>query len=270
LKQEYKSEIRKWLETHPLKDDQELDVYGVPDFLFDLTDNDDRLKLLNRQIKSLPLQQQKLLLYLARDIEPRLIIESMEYASPELFWLDKALLIKIVDSSARKNDVLLVFAANEFLLNEIHEVADSMEQEVAKTKKRKLQILTLIAVPIVLLFVGLFVLPEMNKPNPVALFEQFKSAYQPPWTSIDTTSFAGGNYYEAFMLLKEDHFTESARLFEETVVADAAFRTGSRWFLALINLQKGDLRSCRDQLRAIKSEDPAFYRSIAKGLDTRL
>ena len=72
LNQVYKSEIRKWLYDNPLTENQELDVHGVPVSLFDLTDADDRLKQLNRQIKGLPLQQQKLLLYLSRDLDPAL------------------------------------------------------------------------------------------------------------------------------------------------------------------------------------------------------
>ena len=70
LKQVYKPEIRKWLDDNPLTENQELDVHGVPESLFDLTDTDDRLKQLNRQIKGLPILQQKLLLYLSRDIAP--------------------------------------------------------------------------------------------------------------------------------------------------------------------------------------------------------
>ncbi|MCX6227440.1 MAG: hypothetical protein NTV01_22350, partial [Bacteroidia bacterium] len=122
-----RTEIRKWLGTHPLTEDQELNIHSVPVSIFDLTDNEDRLKQLNRQIKALPFQQQRLLLYLSRDIDPALIIESMEYSSPELFWLDKALLIKEVYPTARQQDVLLVFAVNESLLNEIYAVSDIMD-----------------------------------------------------------------------------------------------------------------------------------------------
>lgn len=266
MNQVYKSEIRKWLDDNPLTENQELDVHGVPVSLFDLTDADDRLKQLNRQIKGLPLQQQKLLLYLSRDMDPALIIESMEYQSPELFWLDKALLIKEVDPTARQQDVLQVYAVNESLLAEIYAVSDIMDREAEKSKNRKYRNWSLIATPVILLLVYLFVFPVLIKPDPVALYEKFRGTYRPDIASIDTTSYAGGSYYEALLLMDEGNFTESSKLFEEMIPADSSFRVSSRWFLALINLRNGDKESCKEQLKAIQNDDPAFYKKVAEKL----
>lgn len=266
MNQVYKSEIRKWLDDNPLTENQELDVHGVPVSLFDLTDADDRLKQLNRQIKGLPLQQQKLLLYLSRDMDPALIIESMEYQSPELFWLDKALLIKEVDPTARQQDVLQVYAVNESLLAEIYAVSDIMDREAEKSKNRKYRNWSLMATPVILLLVYLFVFPVLIKPDPVALYEKFRGAYRPDIASIDTTSYAGGSYYEALLLMDEGNFTESSKLFEEMIPADSSFRVSSRWFLALINLRNGDKESCKEQLKAIQNDDPAFYKKVAEKL----
>jgi len=264
------AEMRKWLARHPLKEDQELDVHGVPVSVFDLTDTDIRLKQLNRQIKGLPMQQQKLLLYLSRDIDPALIIESMEYPSPELFWLDKALLIKEVDPTARQQDVLQVFAVNESLLEGICTVSDIMDREAKKSKSRTYRNWSLIAAPVILLLAVLFVYPLLIKPDPVALFEKFKDTYRPDTASIDTTSYTGGSYYEAILLMGEGRFPESAKLFEEMIPSDSTFRTSSRWFLALINLRNGDRESCMEQLKAIQTEDPAFYKRVAEKLLQKL
>ncbi|MFA5816816.1 MAG: hypothetical protein WC865_14480 [Bacteroidales bacterium] len=270
MKQVYKPEIRKWLDDNTLTENQELDVHGIPVSLFDLTDTDDRLKQLNRQIKGLPIQQQKLLLYLSRDIDPALIIESMEYSSPELFWLDKALLIKEFDPTARQQDVLQVFAVNESLLAEIYSVSDIMDLEAEKSKSHKYRNWSLIAAPVILLLVYLFIYPVLIKPDPVALYEKFKVTYRPDIASIDTTSYVGGSYYEALLLMDEGNFAESAKLFEEMIPGDSPFRVSSRWFLALINLRNGDRASCREQLKAIQNDDPAFYKQVAEKLSRKL
>ncbi len=264
------AEIRKWLVNHPLTPENEVGVHDVPVSLFELTDTDDRLKQLNRQIKGLPLPQQKLLLYLSRDIDPALIIESMEYTSPELFWLDKALLVKEVDPTARQHDVLQVFAANEFLLKEIYEVSDKVDREAEKSKNRKYLKRSLIALPVLLLLLYIFVFPLVIKPDPVALYEKFKSGFTPDLAKVDTTLYTGGSYYEAVTLLDEGRYADAAKLFEELISSDSTFRTGSRWFLALINLRNGDKSSCKEQLKALEADDPAFYKNVAEKLFRKL
>jgi hypothetical protein len=264
---DYNQEIRKWLADNPISEEVELDVHAVPESIFDLTDASDRIKLLNRQIKALPLQQQKLLHYLSRNVDQALIIESMEYASPELFWLDRALLIKEVDPTARQNDVLRVFAVNEQLLDEIYAVSDIMDLEAEKSKNRKSLKYSLIAAPFFLALVFMFIYPLLVKPNPVALYDEYKNAYQPILSSIDTTSYVGGSYFEALLLMKEGNFSESATLFREIIPVDSTYRASSRWFLALISLRNGDQQSCKEQLKAIQSEDPAFYKKVAEKLD---
>jgi hypothetical protein len=258
--------IRKWLAAHPITDSQELDVHGVPVNLFELAGVDDRLKQLNRQIKTLPIQQQKLLLYLSRDTDPALIIESMEYHSPELFWLDKALLIKEVDPTARQQDVLQVFAVNESLLTEILLVSEIMDSEAEKSRSHKIRNWSLAAAPVILLIVYLFVYPVLIKPNPVSLYDKYKTSYRPDIASIDTTTYAGGSYYEALLLLDEGSFSEAAKLFEEMIPGDNTYRTGARWFLALINLRNGDKQSCKEQLEAIRNDDQPFYKRVAEKL----
>lgn len=263
-------EIRSWLAGHPLPEDREPDVHWVPASLFDLSDIDERLKQLNRQIKGLPLPQQKLLLYLSRDMDPGLIIESMEYPSPELFWLDKALLIKEVDPTARQQDVLHVFALNESLLDEIIAVSDVMDREAEQSKTKKYRNWMLLAAPVILLLLYLFVFPVLIKPDPVAMYEKFKASYQPDLSLIDTASYSGSTYYEAIMLLNEGNFTESRKLFGELIPVDSTFRTVSCWFIALINLREGNKESCREQLRTIRDNDPAFYRKVAEKLSRKL
>lgn len=264
------TEIRKWLANHPLTADYEVGIHDVPMSLFELTDSDDRLKQLNRQIKGLPLQQQKLLLYLSRDIDPALIIESMDYTSPELFWLDKALLVKEVDPTARQHDVLQVFAANEFLLKEIYEVSDKIDREAEKSKNRKYLKWSLVSVPVIVFLLYLFVYPVVMKPDPVALYEKFKSGFTPDLAKVDTTSYNGGSYYEAVTLLDEGRYADAAKLFEELITSESTFRTDSRWFIALINLRNGDKSSCKEQLKALQADDPAFYKKVAEKLFRQL
>ena len=260
------TEIRKWLKYHPLTQDSELDVHGIPPSLFDLACNDERLKQLNRQILSLPLQQQKVLLYLSRDIDPSLIIESMEYTSPELFWLDKALLVKEVDPTARQQDVLQVFSVNESLVEEVKSISDVMDQEEEKAKSKKYRKWALMSLPVILLLLYFVVYPILVKPDTTSLYDKYKSLYRIDLKSIDTLSYAGGSYYEALLLMDEENFVQSAKLFEEMIQADSAFRVSSRWFLALINLRNNDIESCKEQLNALKKEDAVFYKKVAENL----
>jgi hypothetical protein len=265
-----KSGIRRWLTEHPLPDDHGLDIHGVPDFLFDLSDADDRIKLLNKQIKALPVQQQQLLLYLSRDIDPALIIESMEYPSPELFWLDKALLIKEVDPTARQQDVLQVFAVNEILVEEILALSDVMDQEAEKRKSRKFRKWSLISVPLVLLLAWLFLYPLVVHPDTAALYDQFRDLYRPDLSLVDTANFAGGSFYEACLLMDEGNYNQSAQLFSELIPSDSTYRVSSRWFLSLISLRNGNKESCNEQLRAIRMENPVFYKEVAEKLFVKI
>jgi hypothetical protein len=262
--------VRLWLSDHPLEANQDVDVHWVPAELFQMTDADDRLKALNHQIKGLPLKLQKLLLYLAKDTDPSLIIESLEYASPELFWLDKAVLVKEVDPKARQQDVLQVFEINARLLDRILETADEMDREAEKVRSRKIRRWSILAGPLLVLLLYLFVYPLVFRPSPTALFEKFRSAYRPDWSRIDTTAYEGSNYYDAVTLLDDGDFAEAAALFEELVPADSLYRIPARWFLALINLHSGDRQATLEQLKAIRFEDPDFYKKVAEELDRKL
>ncbi len=263
------AEIRKWLIDHPIAANQELDIHEVPVSVFDLSPSEDRLKQLNHQIKSLPLQQQKLLLWLSRDLEPVVIIESMEYASPELFWLDKALLIKEIDPVARQKEVLQVFEINQSLLDQMITVSDLMDAEQEKVKKRKYRNWGLAAAPVVLVLFWLFIYPILSKPDPVALFDRYKITYRVDLSAIDTVSYQGGAFYEANLLMDEGNFNQAATLFEELIAADSTYRTPSRWFLGLLKLRSGDIQSCKEQLNAIRGEDPVFYKKVAEKLVVR-
>jgi len=123
---------------------------------------------------------------------------------------------------------------------------------------------------VIVFLLYLFVYPVVMKPNPVALFEKFKSGFTPNLASVDTTSYSGGSYYEAVTLLEEGNYPNAAKLFEELVTSDSTYRSGSRWFLALINLRNGDKSSCKEQLKALEADDPAFYKKVAEKLFRKL
>jgi hypothetical protein len=259
-------EIRKWLKINSLIDGSELDIHGIPESLFNLLPVEERFKLLNRQIKGLQLQQQRLLHYLSRDIDPALIIETMEYSSPELFWLDKAILVKEVDPTARQQDVLRVFAENASLLEAIIEISEVMDAEAEKLKNKKYRNWLFLSAPVILLFLFLFIYPLLVKPDYQSLYDQYKSVYVPVMSAIDTVSYEGGSYHEALLLMEEGNLSLSAKLFEELIPVDSSYRASSRWFLALINLHEGDVPSCREQLNALRTEDEKFYREVAEKL----
>jgi hypothetical protein len=194
----------------------------------------------------------------------------MEYTSPELFWLDKALLIKEIDPTARQQDVLQVFAENEKLLARIYTISDIMDIEAERARNHKYRNGALIASPLILLLLAIFIYPIVIKPNPVALYEKYKNNFSQDLASIDTLSYAGGAYYEAVLLMNEGNYNESGRLFEELIPSDSTFRVKSRWFLALINLRNGNRESCLEQLKAIQADDPSFYKKTAEKLFTKL
>ena len=264
------SEIRNWLVLNLVQENTGLEVYDVPESLFNRLIDEERLQQLNSQIRGLPLQQQKLLRYLSRDLDPAIIIESMEYASPELFWLDKALLVKEIDPSARQHDVLQVFAANEHLVDEIIRISDLMDREKEKAKSKKYRKWIVIAAPVVVLLSVLVLYPLLFKPDPVALFDRYSGSFLPDTAAVDTTSLSGAAYLEALILMEDGDYAESGRIFQELIPADTLYRIPSRWFLALIELRSGDFMSCKEQLTAIRSEEPDFFRKYAAGLFGKL
>lgn len=258
--------IREWLQAHPLPAGEELSIYEVPETLFEAACSDNRLTELNRRIHSLSLNQQQLLHYLSRDIDTALIIESMNYASPELFWLDRATLVRELDTTARKQDVLQVFRINDQLVEAIYEVADQIDIEDNKVRDRKYRIGFLLAAPLVLLIAIVFLYPVLRSPDPAALYEKYSGAYRPDPAAVDTTASGGLAWQEALIRLGEEDFSGAADWLEEGITGEGPYRTGSRWFLALISLQQGNREGCRNQLDAIRREDPAFFTRYAAKL----
>jgi hypothetical protein len=251
--------IRHWLSGHPLTDGSELDVHGVPEDVFDLAVEDDWLRQLNRQIRRLPAAQQRLLRYLSRDIDPALIIESMEYSSPELFWLDKALLVKEIDPSARQQDVLQVFDANESLVAEIIRVSDLMDEEGEKSHNRRFRKWSLIAAPVLLIILFTVIYPLLFKPDPVALYDRFINRYTPVSGNMDSLSLEGVTFYEGIDLLEEGSFSEAAGLFTQVIQSGGAHQPEARWFLALSQLRTNNRDACIAELKALRSESPVVW-----------
>ncbi len=254
--------VRQWLREHPLQDGTSPDVHVVPESLFELAESDERLQQLNQLIKSLPAPQQRLLRYLSMDIEPALIIESMEYSSPELFWLDKALLVKEVDPTARQQDVIRVFEVNESLVALIIRISDLMEEEDVKARNRRFRKGTLIAAPLVLALLYFVVYPMLFRPDPIALFDKYIGRYTTDTTDMDSLSFAGATYLEASALLEAGRYAESAGLFQQVIQADTLLQTDARWYLALCELRTGNTKGCAEQLRLLRSGDPVFFRRV--------
>ena len=59
-------------------------------------------------------------------------------------------------------------------------------------------------------------------------------------------------------------------LLEELISEGTEYQVISRWYLALIHLHEGNTEACREQLKMLREEDPAFFRAYGRKLMRRL
>ncbi|HBB92912.1 MAG: hypothetical protein A2X22_07725 [Bacteroidetes bacterium GWF2_49_14] len=276
-----KSDIGRWLKENPLPEQEGLDAFGVPEELFLLHELTGLEKQADRFIRTLVAEDQKLLFYISRDLAPDLIREVLPFDSPEQYWIRKEQLMQGLQKSFGRditaepgNDLITavthVFMIREKLAEMILVEADVQEKETEKIRNKRRARVCLLSAPVILLLAFVFIYPALKKPDILSLFAQYKTTFQADTTAIDTTQYAGNRFYQAMDFFLSDELPQARTLFEELISEGTEFQVTSRWYLALIFLHEGNKDACREQLKLLKEEDPAFFNEYGKKLHRKI
>lgn len=275
------SDIGRWLKENPLPEQEGLDAFGVPEELFFLHESTGPEKQADRFIRTLDAEDQRLLFYISRDLAPELIREVLSFNSPEQYWIRKEQLMQGLQRSFGReitaepgNDLISavthVFMIREKLAEMILVEADVLEKEAEKIRNKRRARAYLFSAPFILLLAFIFIYPALKKPDLLSLFDQYKSTFQTDTTAIDTTQYSGNRFYQALDFFLSDDLPQARILLEELISEGTEYQVTSRWYLALIHLHGGNTDACREQLRLIEKEDPAFFNEYGSKLLKRL
>jgi hypothetical protein len=265
------------LKENPLPDQEGLDAFGVPEEIFLLHESTRPEKQADRFIRTLIAEDQKLLFYISRDLAPELIREVLPFDSPEQYWIRKEQLMQGLQRSFGRpisaepgNDLIStvthVFMIREKLAEMIIMEADVLEKEAEKIRNKRRARAYLFSAPVILLLAFVFIYPALKKPDMLSLFDEYKTTFQADTTAIDTTQYAGNRFYQAMDFFLSEELPQARTLFEELISEGTEYQVTSRWYLALIYLHEGNTDACREQLKLLKEEDPAFYEEYGKKL----
>jgi len=200
-----------------------------------------------------------------------LIRETLVFSSPEEFWIRRKTIITWLFRSAGLDPlpdlttelvgrVLKVFKVRQSLIETMAFVSDSMDKDREKKKNTRKKWISLSLAPLILAACILIVYPILVKPDPAVLFERYRSSLPADTLNIDTTNYNASRYYQAMVLFGTDDLATAKSLLDELILEGTEYQTTARWFESLILLREGKLAPCREQLKLIREEDPAFFK----------
>ena len=236
----------------PLSPDVYIDIYDVPLGVFNVAENDVKLKDLARSMKSLSIEFQKLLHYIAKGYDPKSVCESMDFQNVTIYWEKRSECMVMLlgeDKELSENEIkniLIVYdrytkIRNNFLIN-----TDLILSQNQKKKNKSKWIISGIAVVILPLAFFLFAYPKIIQKDFQTLFDYGveKSAYV---MTIDSTE-----------------------LLDDMIFEEEEYSPESYWLLSLKALQNGDQGSCREYLKALKESDYQLYKEKGHYINKRL
>jgi hypothetical protein len=253
--------IIEWLKAHPLDDQSALDELTIPSGLLELIPVAPEDRALAGFIDNLSDEDRKLLNFLLRELPAEAIIESMDFESPEEFWIRKRRLEEEL-ANRPMSGVARIFLERRQWADRILEMADALDREADKSRNRKRLRISLLLSPVFLAACYFLFWPLLVKPDPATLFEKYREKVQVDTTQIDTTNYNGSRWYDAMVVFYSDDPLASQSLLLDLVDEGTEYLTQARWFLGLTYLRQGNLKDYRSQLSILKEEDPEFYHSI--------
>jgi hypothetical protein len=261
-----------WLKAHPLDENATLDEFSIPEEIWRQVPLEPYEAELSGLIDGLSPDDQKLLCYLARSLPADAIIESMEFASPEEFWVRKSAVEEKLEGwqAGWPGTVAGIFEKRRVWAEKILELADVVDRENEKTRNRKRLKVSLFLSPFFLAACFLIFWPMLVKPDPAVLFERFRNAVPVDTALIDTTNYNGARWYQAMSDFYSDDPITSQILLQELIDEGTEYLTPARWFLSLTFLRRGNFRECRTQLELLKDEDPSFDKKTIRLLYKQL
>jgi len=235
----------------------------------------------DRFIRSLPLEDQKLLVYHCRGLSQEIIRETIGYESPELYWIRLSGVVNGLQKEMGREPepdippelkavVRQVESIRDGLVKEILEVSDNIDREARKKRNRTKALFSISGGLLLLLAAFWFIWPKWVRPDAAGLFDQYQSSLRIDTATIDTTRYDGNRFYEALDCFLSGELVPARALFMELVAEGTGYGVESRWFAALIDLRQENLESCREQLRLLKESDPVFFEAYGRKLLKKL
>ena len=269
--------IRRFLTDNSLAASQLAGMEEVPDTLFDLIEPDPSLAETNRKISTLNSRKRKLLRYYCEGHDPKLILESLDFETPDQLWIDLAEAAGSVAGRASrggsdplglewKQQVLRVFEAYDRLADRLAEVLEQLEEQTDKLRKKSRRIWSLILFPAILVPAILIFYPMVTRPGLGGLYEYYRSVYQPDLALIDTLELAGRDFVDAVTLFWEEDMEAATALFVSVSESLSPHATSACWFLTLIGLYNQDGQGSREYLEMIRVMDPDFFNLYGRKL----
>lgn len=236
----------------PFSPDEYVGIYDVPEIVFELAENNEDLIRLNREIKSLDPEYQKLLHFIARDHDPQLIIESLEYADSTVFWEKRGNCLRLLTgryddlSEEMKSQIVKIFSRYEKIRDLFLENTDRMVNERNSLINRRKWIITGALAVIIPLILLAFFYPRLIQKDTEVLFNQ----------AVEKAGMA--------MTI------DSTALLEEMIIEAEEYSPESYWLLSLKALQEDNTAACRENLESLKATDRSMYRERGRYIFRRL
>ncbi len=236
----------------PVSADEYIDLYDVPAVAFDLSEEDENLKDINRRIKLLKKDFRKLLHFIVQGHEPKVITESLGYKDDTVFWINKKeclsqYLGNETDLTEKQiADILFVFEKNAKIRDNFLFNTDVMQRQNKKKSNRNRWIITSIIAVLVPAIFFLFVYPRLIQKDFQTLFDY----------GVEKSDFV--------MTI------DSTQLLDEMIFETEEYSPDFFWLNSLKSLQNGDSESCRDNLKALKESDFGMFKERGQYIYQRL
>jgi hypothetical protein len=236
----------------PVSPDEYVDIYDVPSVVFNLAEENENLKDINRGIKLLKPEFRKLLHFIVQGHEPKIISESMGYEDDTVFWMKKTeCLVQYIGNEndltdKQREEILIVFEKNSKIRDSFLFNMDVMnKQNKKKSNRNKWVITSLIAVLVPSIFF-FFAYPRLIQKDFQTLFDY----------GVERSEFV--------MTI------DSTQLLDDMIFEVEEYSPDFYWLLSLKSLQNGDTESCRDNLKALKGTDFLMFKEKGRYIYQRL
>jgi len=232
--------------------DEYLEIYDVPEFVFQHSEDDPKLQHLNRRIKELKPGFQKLLYFIAKGFDPENITQSLGYSDQSEYWSKrKQCLVEFSGSDEEmsgelKSNLIKVHDKYSQLRDSFMSITDELSIEKAKKTSIKSWVITGLATALILTLFFLLVYPRIIQKDFEVLFDY----------AVEKSGFV--------MTI------DSTDLLDDMIFDEEEYTPESYWLLALKSLQTSDSESCRDNLKALKSSDKIMFNERGRYIYRRL
>ena len=261
--------IEQWLSEHPLDPDKSLDSWELPEEIIRSEVSEDRLLQADRFLRTLSREDQELLVYSCKGLDPALILESLPGLSAGEYWDRRNHLCDLL-GPVTPDSIVEIHQIREQLAVRVIETGEAMERAKEAERNRRRTRWFLGLSPVFLAAVLFGILPVLLKPSPSELFNRYRSLLPADTLQPDTVSYDGLRWYEAQVSYYSGNPSDAVPLLEELLTEGTDRINAARWMLAMSYLQAGDRSRCREQLKLIRESDPDFFSRYGRDVIRKL